>query len=194
MASQATLTPVSANRYAAIVDGFFSARIHRLSGNTWRISDRGALQTVRFDADESREVDIRSSIGVVGQKRNGSTLYVALDEAIEPAVIVLGQAALSRTASRGFALIESRWLVRRIIRGQCALSLEAQGYGDGSFTWTDAGSGRYIIAVDQAGHEVWRQSAESDEAGILKFRLPVSAIDPVAIRINCASTASSAEE
>jgi hypothetical protein len=194
VASQATLTPVSANRYAAMVDGFFNARIDRLSSNTWRISDRGALQTIRFDADESREVDIRSSTGVIGQKRNGSTLYVALDETIEPAVIVLGPPAPSRTASRGFALLESRWLVRRIIRGQCALGLEAQGYGDGSFAWSDVDSGRYIITVDQGGHEVWRQSAESDGAGILKFRLPVSAIDPVSVRINCASTASSAEQ
>jgi hypothetical protein len=194
VASQAALTPVSANRYTAIVDGFFSARIHRLGSNAWRISDRGALQTVRFDADASREVDIRSSTGVIGQKRNGSTLYVALDETIEPAVIVLGPAAPSRTASRGFALLESRWLVRRVNRSQCALGFEAQGYGDGSFTWSDVGSGRYIITVDQAGHEIWRQGAEPDEAGILKFTLPVSAIDPVAIRINCAGTASTAGE
>jgi hypothetical protein len=189
-----TLTPVSANRYADIVDGFFSARIHRLGSTTWRISNRGALQTVRFDADENREVDIRSSTGVIGQKRNGSTLYVALDETIEPAVIVFGPPALSRTTSRSFALVESRWLVRRVVRDQCALSFEAQGYGDGSFTWSDVASGRYTITVDQAGHEVRRQTAESDEAGRLKFVLPVSAIDPVTIRMNCANAARSAEQ
>ena len=193
-ASLATLTPVSANRYAAIVDGFFSARVDRVGSATWRISNRGKLQTVRFDAAEGREVDFQSSVGVIGQKRNGTTLYVALDETIEPAVVVLGPPTLSRTVFRGFALVESRWLVRHVVKDECALSFEAQGYGDGSFTWSDAASGRYMITVDRAGQEVWRQTAEADGAGRLKFVLPVSAIDPVTIRVNCANAARSAEQ
>jgi hypothetical protein len=186
-ASLAALTPVSANRYAAIVDGFFSARVDRVGSATWRISNRGELQTVRFDAAEGSEVDFQSSVGVIGQKRNGTTLYVALDETIEPAVIVLGPPALSRTVARSFALVESRWLVRHVVRNECALSFEAQGYGDGSFTWSDAASGRYMITVDRVGGEVWRQTGEADDAGIVKFVLPVSAIDPVAIRMDCAA-------
>ncbi len=193
-ASLAALTPVSANRYAAIVDGFFSARVDRVGSATWRISNRGKLQTVRFDAAEGREVDFRSSVGVIGQKRNGTTLYVALDETIEPAVVVLGPPTLSRTVSHGLALVESRWLVRHVVKDECALSFEAQGYGDGSFTWSDAASGRYMITVDRAGQEVWRQTAEADAAGRLKFVLPVSAIDPVTIRMNCANAARSAEQ
>ena len=93
MARLATLTPVSANRYASIVDGFFSARVDRVGIAAWRISNRGELQTVRFDAAEGREVDLQASVGVIGQRRNGTTLYVALDETIEPAVVVLGPAA-----------------------------------------------------------------------------------------------------
>src|SRR4029077_13438655 len=58
-ASLAALTPVSANRYAVIVDGFFSARIDRVGSATWRISVRGALQTVRFYAAEGREADLQ---------------------------------------------------------------------------------------------------------------------------------------
>jgi hypothetical protein len=193
-ASLTALTPVSANRYAAIVDGFFSARVDRVDSATWLISNRGELQTVRFDAAEGREVDFQASIGVIGQKRNGTTLYVALDETIEPAVVVLGPPALSRKLSRGFVLAESRWLVRRVVKDECALSFETQGYGDGSFTWSDAASGRYMIAVDRAGQEVWRQTAEADGAGILKFVLPVSAIDPVTVRMNCAGAARSPEQ
>jgi hypothetical protein len=72
------------------------------------------------------------------------------------------------------------------------LSFEAEGYGDGSFTWSDATSGPYMIAVDRAGQEVWRQTAEADETGTLKFVLPVGAIDPVSIRMDCANPARSA--
>ncbi len=193
-ASLAALTPVSANRYAGIVDGFFSARVDRVGSATWRISNRGELQTVRFDAADEREVDLQSSVGVIGQNRNGTTLYVALDETIEPAVIVLGPPALSRTVSRGLALVESRWLVRHVVKDECALSFEAQGYGDGSFSWSDAASGRYMITVDRAGQEVWRRTAEADDTGRLKFVVPASAIDPVTIRMTCASAARSAEQ
>jgi hypothetical protein len=192
-ASQAPLTPVSSNRYAAIVEGFFSARVDRVGSAAWRISQRGELETVRFDAAEGRDVDIRSSVGVIGQRRNGTTLYVALDQAIEPAVVVLGPPAASRAGSGGFGLVESRWLVRHVVRGECALSFEAQGYGDGSFTWSDAASGRYTITVDRSGQEIWRQTAEADGAGRLTFDLPVSAVDRVTIRVNCTSAAQSAE-
>lgn len=193
-ASLAALTPVSANRYAAIVDGFFSARIDRVGSATWRISNRGALQTVRFDAAEGREVDFQSSVGVIGQRRNGPALYVALDETIEPAVVVLGPPALSGTVSHGFALVESRWLVRHVVKDKCALSFEAQGYGEGSFAWSGAASGRYMITVDRAGQEVWRQTAEADAAGRLEFVLPVGAVDPVTVRMSCASAGRSAEQ
>jgi hypothetical protein len=193
-ASLAALTPVSANRYAAIVDGFFRARVDRIGSASWRISNRGELQTVRFDAAEGREVDFQSSVGVIGQKRNGATIYIALDEAIDPAVVVLAPATFSRTAYRGLALVESRWLVRHVVKSDCALSFEAQGYGEGSFTWSDANSGRYTITVERAGHEVWRQTAEADGSGTVKFVLPISAIDPVTVRMNCASAVGSAEQ
>ena len=191
-ASLAALTPVSANRYAAIVDGFFSARVDRVGSATWRVSNRGELQTVRFDAADGREVDLQSSVGVIGQRRDGTTLYVALDQTIEPAVIVLGQPEFFCTVSRVVALVESRWLVRHVVKDKRALSYEAQGYGEGSFTWADAVSGHYRITVDRAGHEVWRQIAEADGGGSLKFVLPVSAIDPVTVRVSCTSAARSA--
>jgi hypothetical protein len=191
-ASLAALTPVSSNRYPAIVEGFLSARIDRVGDASWRIRNRGELETVRFDAAEGREVDLQSSVGVIGQRRNGTALYVALDQTVEPAVVVLGPSAPSHTGLRGFGLVESRWLVRHVVKDECALSFEAQGYGDGSFTWSGAAAGRYTIAVDRAGKEILRRTAEADGAGSLKFDLPVSAVDPVTIRVNCTSAARSA--
>ena len=186
-ASAAALAPISANRFGTIVDGFFSARIDRLGNSTWRISNRGALQTVRFDATDGREVDLQSSIGVLGQRRNGTAIYVALDEAIEPAVVVLSPHALSHTSHESLALVESRWLIRDVVNDGCALTFEAQGYGDGAFSWSGAAFSHYIITVAREGREVWRQTAEADDAARLEFSLPVSAIDPTMIRISCAS-------
>ena len=50
-----------------------------------------------------------------------------------------------------------------------------------------ASFGRYIITADRRGEEVWRQNAEADDAGRLKFVLAISAIDPVTVRIRCES-------
>ena len=136
-------------------------------------------------------MDLQSSVGVIGQERDGPTLYVALDETIEPAVVVLGPPGMA--ARDGLALLESRWLVRHVIKDECGLRFEAQGYGDGSFTWSGAASSRYLIVVDRADQELWRQTAGADGAGKLKFVVPVSAIDPVTVRINCAGAARSAE-
>ena len=194
MARLTALTPVSANRYADIVDGFFSARVDRVGVSAWRISNRGDLQTVRFDVADEREVDLQASVGVIGQRRNGTTLYVALDETIEPAVVVLGPHLRSSATSHGLVLVESRWLVRHVVKDGCALRFETQGYGDGSFTWSNAAPGRYMITVDRAGKEVWRQTAEADGAGGLKFVLRAGAIDPVTVRVDCASVARSAEQ
>lgn len=184
-ANSAALTPISANRFGAIVDGFLSARIDRLGNATWRISNRGALQTVRFDTANGREVDLQSSIGVIGQKRNGTAIYVALDQAIEPAVVVLGPHALSHTSHEGLALVESRWLIRDVVNDGCALTFEAQGYGDGAFSWSGATFGHYVITAAREGREVLRQTAEADDTARLEFSLPVSAIDPIMVRVSC---------
>jgi hypothetical protein len=190
----ATLTPVSANRYAAIVDGFRNAHIDRVGSATWRIRDRGALQTLRFDLIDGRQADLGLSVGVIGQKQEGSALYVALDEMVEPAVVVLGPPSQSPSASSGLVLVDSRWLIRHVVRDQCAARLEAQGYGDGSFTWSGAKPGRYLLVVDKADQEVWRGTATADKSGSLNFILPLSATDPLTVRINCVDIARSAEQ
>jgi len=191
-ATLAPLTPVSANQYIAIVDGFFRARIDRLDGATWQISNRGKLQTIRYDDSEHREVDIQSSVGVIGQKQVGTSLYVALDEAVEPAVIMLRPANQGDTARHHFALVDSRWMIRHVVSETCALSFETQGYGDGSFTWT-AAAGAYLIRAEQQGREIWRHSAEADSEGRLEFVLPVDATAPVSVTVSCSpSTADGA--
>jgi hypothetical protein len=183
-ARRAPLTPVSANDYIAIVDGFFRARIDRVGEAAWQISNRGKLQTVRFDAAEQREVDMHASVGVVGQKQSGTSLYVALDEAVEPAVVVLSHAADSDDAALNFSLLESRWLVRHVVREECALRFEAQGYGDGSFAWT-AAPGLYIIKVGQGEREVWRQTVDVDSTRHLNFVVPISATVPISVTMSC---------
>lgn len=183
----APITPVSANRYFAIVDGFFNTRIDRIGSAAWRIANRGELQTIRFDAAEAREIDFESSSGIIGQKRNGAHLYVSLDPEIETAVVATRPVVPAGAARSRLFLVESRWLIRRVKIDACAVTFEAQGYGDGAFTWSNAADGRYIITVARGDREIVRQSAEADRAGQLQFVLSVGAIEPVTIKMDCAS-------
>lgn len=182
-ADAASLTPVSANRYAAIADGFRTARIERIGADAWRIADRGALQTVRFDPGGRRVVDVGASAGVIGSRQVGSALYVALDETTDPAVVALIAPGAPAPAG-GLALVSSRWMIHSAARDGCGLRLEAHGYGEGAFVWSGA-SGRYVVAVDRGGEALWRGTAEADDAGRLTFVAPIGAVDPVQVQIGC---------
>ncbi|MBR0842130.1 hypothetical protein JQ607_18175 [Bradyrhizobium liaoningense] len=193
-ANSGALTPVSMDGYAAIVEGFLHARIDRIGSAAWRISNRGGLQTIRFDAAEDRDVDLELSVGVLGQKRVGTTLYVALDQAIEEAIVALRPSGPTATNDRSMALIESRWRIRHLAKGPCGASFEAHGYGSGSFIWSGAVPGQYTINVTRAGQEIWQQAVEADRAGNLTFIVPVSAVNGVEIRMSCAKTVRASEQ
>jgi hypothetical protein len=88
-ARQAAVTPIAASHYAAIADGFFSTQMTALDQSSWLIQNRGALQTVRFDDAAGLAVDFSRSVGVVGERRQGGSLYVALDEAHTEVILAL---------------------------------------------------------------------------------------------------------
>lgn len=180
----ASLSPVSWNDYAAIVEGFHTTKIDRIGAGTWRVSNRGALQTIRFDSAEGREVNFRSSIGVLGERREGGILYVSLDQTVEPAVVSLGELG-SSINKRPFVLVESRWRIRNLRVGDCRAAFDARGYGPGEFFWAGVSPGTYSVAMIRSGADTWRQAVRSDYAGRLEFRLPSGAVDPVAVEINC---------
>ena len=174
-----------ASIYAGIAEGFLAAAIEQTGNSSWRIRNRGALQTIRFDAAEGLEVDLQASIGVVGQTRQGSALYSALDELVEPVSVVLRPLKSSGIHRNGIALVDSRWRIRSVFRGECLLKFETRGYGQGEFTWSGAASTRYDIVASRNGEELWRGSAIPDVDGRLSFVSPVSAIEPVTIAASC---------
>jgi hypothetical protein len=68
-ARQAEVTPIFASHYAAIADGFFSTEITALGDESWLITHRGSLQTVRFEDANGMAVDNGRSVRVIGQRR-----------------------------------------------------------------------------------------------------------------------------
>ena len=181
------VTPIRTSTYAAIADGFFSAKMDALGSRRWSVGDRDGLNTVRFDDAETLSVDVAASAGVLGSSRHDGSLYVALDADVAVATVALRDRAGSETPQdlSQAELGESRWLVRGLHRSACGLSFETSGFGNGDFVWTGVPSGQFEVTASRASAVLSsRQVASKD--GRLAFGLPIDArTQPVAITIAC---------
>ena len=166
-ARQALVTPIGASHYAAIADGFFSTQMMALGDSSWLIQNRGALQTVRFDDAAGLTVDFTRSVGVLGQRKKGSSLYVALDEAQDDVVVALGPDNGDSADISAPHLIEGRWTFRDMRRQDCGFTVMAKGYGTGQMTWGGLRPGVYHVAVRTTSETVWEDIAEVGDDGRL---------------------------
>ena len=214
-ARQAEVTPIFASHYAAIADGFFSAEITALGDESWLISHRGSLQTVRFEDAKGMAVDFGRSVGVIGQRRNGTALYVALDEAFDQIIVALGpEPRLPRAAGilpeqSGISavfprlqegadeapehaaedvipyLIEGRWIFRDMRRRECGFTVMAKGFGIGQMTWGGLRPGLYHAYARDTKHTVWEDELEVGDDGRLGFTADADASSPLEIDLAC---------
>jgi hypothetical protein len=184
-ARQASITPITASHYAAIADGFFSAELTALGESSWLIQNRGSLQTVRFDDAGELAVDFSRSVGVLGQRKKGSSLYVALDEAHEEVIVALGANNAEAAETAAPHLIDGRWTFRDLRRRECGFTVMAKGYGTGQMTWGGLKGGLYHVAVRDARETVWEDETEVGDDGRLALTADADAINPLEIDVTC---------
>ncbi len=177
------ITPITTSNYAAVVDGFYSARITRVGEHRWRIEDRDALQTVRFDRATFRTVDFARSKGVVGQRHYQGSLYVALDAEDPAPVVALRDLVLSDEIPRADQpyLIHARYQVWNLRHDEDGFSFSARGFGRGDMLWrvSRPGSVRIQITHGQGLNE--QLEATVDRDGILAFEVGSGALKPIEI-------------
>jgi hypothetical protein len=184
-ARAAPVTPIVASHYAAIADGFFATEITALDDSTWLVRHRGALETLRLDDAADLAVDFDRSVGVLGQRRKGSTLYVALDEA-QPDVLLAVAPRASLQANAAVAhLIEGRWVFRDLRRADCGFGVMAKGFGTGAMRWGGLTPGAYSVTVHDGDMPVWEGAAEVGEDGVLAITAEANATHPLAIDVAC---------
>ncbi|NGX57496.1 MAG: hypothetical protein K940chlam3_00388 [Chlamydiae bacterium] len=173
------IVPITASDFTKIAQGFNSTGIRKIESHKWKILNRGALQTFRFDKSSSMAVDYQNSVGVVGQKYLHGSLYVYLDEDVDEPIISLKESAEFHREPREkfFYLIDSRWRVNHLQPQENAVEFVAQGFGDGEMLWNVPEDGDYLVSVD--GEETRHKSEDLQ----LHFRFSVSAIDPISVSI-----------
>jgi len=181
-ARQASITPITASHYAAIADGFFSTEVTALGEASWLIQHRGSLQTLRFDDTGDLAVDFSRSVGVLGQRRKGNSLYVALDEAHDDVVVALGAETAEASAPH---LVDGRWTFRDLRRRECGFTVMAKGYGTGQMTWGGLKPGLYAVAVRDTRETIWEDETEVGDDGRLALTADADAINPLEIDVTC---------
>ncbi len=177
-ARAAEIAPVRTSDYVRIANGFFEARIERLGPASWRVLNRGALQTVRF-AGGDRGIDYVRSRGVLGHRVVNGDLYVALDPEAEAPTVALAPAA---PASRPY-LAHARWPTEAFRTFEGGFGFRAAGFGAGAFQWRAVKDGVYRIEASRNGAPVWHGEARTDADGGLAFVVEADGIDGLDIRV-----------
>ena len=176
-----SFTPISTADYAAAADDYFGVEITKVAGQKWRVSRRGTVQTVRFDEADKISVDLKNSVGVLGQNRHAGSLYVALDKTVEPAVVALQNATSPDATYAG--LKEARWRIWNLSRTGADWSFETQGFGRGDFTWQGVLPGHVVVTAHQAESEVWRTELDIGSDGELRLSIPISGTAALSIDV-----------
>jgi polysaccharide biosynthesis protein PelA len=188
------VAPISAARYAAIADGFFSTSITANGIDRWQISNRGGLQTMRFDQAAAIEIDDEASVGVIGYNQHAGALYIALDSAVPDATIAVRRQSPSTSpasntpasTSPGLPhLVESRWRFANVKRQPCSVTADVEGFGVGEMTWGGFKPGNHTLTVTRGGVKLASQTVPADSNGRLTARIEISAIEPAQLQITC---------
>lgn len=170
--------PVTAADYVGIVQGFQTVRTLRDSPTAWHILDRGALQTVRFDRAGAISLDVDASLGVLGARRSGDALYVALNPSVAIPLISVVQSdrASGIVAAPGaLALGDSRFAVTDLQQQTCTSRIAASGRGDGAMTWFGTPDQAYSVRATPAADQtviLLDKTVQSAPDGALRFTVP----------------------
>lgn len=163
------LIPMYTSDFAEIANGFYSAQIDEIAPLHWRIKNRGALQTVRFDKATALTVDMSRSVGVLGFRHYQDNLYIFFNPSVDTAELYLVDGA--GTTLQQLSLQSSRWdITQAQMLENGGVRMQVQGFGDGEMAWHAPDAGTYTIsATDNAGKTTKIQKAAQD--GLLQFTL-----------------------
>jgi polysaccharide biosynthesis protein PelA len=184
------IAPIFASDYARIAEGYFSAELIPLQKNRWKISNRGALQTIRFDHATLKTVDWEHSEGVIGMRHYQGSLYVALDPKYAQPIIAISPVALSHMSdwvnplpSAKPYLIQSHWMIDSMQRSDRGVRMEAHGFGRGvmQLYWPFGKKVRLKVSNDEK--RLLNQLVNAKEDGMLSLAIHVNAETPVVIEL-----------
>jgi polysaccharide biosynthesis protein PelA len=186
-AEEESLTPLAASHFSRIGQSFYTTQLYQTGSTSWRVKNRGALQTIRFDRSSLKKVDFGRSTGVIGQRHFQGSLYVYLDETVKEPVIALAdiQDASDEPATSNPYLIESRWLVSKLQHLDDGFRFEAHGFGTAEMAWRVPGNGKSRWSVQIANG---KPHIVESEDGFLHVSTEDTALTPQTVTVRRAGS------
>lgn len=178
--------PVSASHYAKVVQGFYTTKLVKLNSDKWQVSDRGELQTIRFDKALLKGVDFQSSKGVIGQRHFQGSLYVILDKSEKFPIIRLKKLDSfgEEPEDEKLYVIQSNWKLEGFTLAPDQTSFTAYGYGDGKLHFKAPKEGSYKVQVKRENQVLHQQSIHTDDSKRLSISLPLDGLEPVQVTLS----------
>jgi hypothetical protein len=182
------LAPIEASRFSRIAQGVLTTAFEPMGPRAWRVRNRGALQTIRFDDAAATGVDFERSLGVIGQRHDLGSLYVALDEQEDTPIVMLKTvvASASEPVASVPYLVESRWRIMNLARSREQIRFRAQGFGAGDITWRWPHAEDAIVSWRAASGRAGVLRIAPSAQGLLELHLPQLTAQPVEIDITIA--------
>jgi hypothetical protein len=180
------IAPVEASYYAEMVKSYHNTNFDKVEENTYRVFERGNLQTVRFDRATFLGVDFKKSQGVIGQRHFQGSVYVYLDQVNENPLIALKELSVANREpeEQEIYLISSRWLIWNVKRpSKSKWQFTTRGYGHGKMTWKVPTSGKYIARIKNGEHKGKSYTFESNEHEIV-LDIPIDGIQPLEMEVS----------
>ncbi|WP_276155729.1 hypothetical protein [Sulfitobacter sp. KE37] len=164
-------------QYAELLKGAMSTQIKPMGAHRWQITDRGALHTLRFDHSHNLSLDIDRSTGVLGSWTIGSALFIALDPAVDRAVVVLrAEHDAAETAAQKVEVVEAGPRLERLQRDGCLTTAMIEGSGQvtlrANFEPQILLEGKRL-SVTSRPNDLWRFRVPEHQKDSLKLTLAV---------------------
>lgn len=169
--------------YASAVAGFQSAQIAAVGKNTWRIRQRGALNSVRLDGVTGWQVDFTRSTGIIAEHRVQDALHVAFDPEASEVLLALREASAATQGTKLPVLHHANWHLRGLHRRGDTVGFVAAGFGEGDIQLSAAPHSTFAVRVFRGTERLWQQETATDAAGQLRLTLPALAMTPVAVEL-----------
>ena len=142
------ICPITTSNYCGIAEGYNTTEFIKINNSSWRVVNRGELQTIRFDNSTLQTLDYKNSVGIIGHRFHQNSLYVYLDESIEdPQISLKSKDQVSTNPTRPY-LNDSRWKISNLTYGKDGIEFNTQGFGDAHMVWLVPEPGEYDLYIN----------------------------------------------
>jgi len=183
------LAPIETSLYAAIAEGFYTTSLIPAGEHCWRVTTRGALNTLRFDTADDLTVDWARSVGVLGARHYQGSLYVALDAEVAEPRVALGAPA---GEAAPLHLVHARWLLSGYRADTRSAAVRARGYSAGEMRWQGQPGRRYRVRATSASGRQESHDVRADAAGMFDVSLALDGLAEAPVEIDIEELAADA--